>query len=1091
MKKIILLFIVVFGSYLGNAQYCTTSLASSTGDEEILNFQISSINNTTNCSNGLFGNQCNGTGILNQYSNFTSCNAAPVFAGSTYTFSVLVGSCGGNFSSGVKVFMDFNGDGDFIDVGEEAFFSGVNVNIQCIPPTTVTGSITIPITANPGTTRVRIVNVEGGQSSSTSITPCGGYTWGETEDYNIMIIPPTPCSGMPQVGLINQVDTLKVCPTSPVQLCDTGGVIFSNIWYNWIKSTNGGITWDTITGANGLCYTIPAGTPSALYRFVGTCLNTYDIDTTNNAVYVSVINPTYANVPYTQNFENWINYCDIKDVPDDNHWSNAPSTGDESWRRNDEGATANWLGATNGAYIPVASSLAHSARFHSYFANSSGNFDLYLDLSSAIGNKDFLFDFKMPLGGNFLSVSLSNNGGSTFTTLANYSTVSNWVTQLITLTSNSPTAIIRFSCSSNNFNSDIGIDNIKILAPCTGTPNAGFIPDTVACANDSFSLVTLSGTLAAGLSYEWQSSGSSTGPWTTIGITTLNTIKTVINTPTFFRCIVTCIATGGSSTTPVQQTLINSFYYCYCANAATNNFDAFDMGCVELLKPVSPGNYITLINNVPLGPLDTFNNLNAVNGYTNFQFSLPVEKIYKDSLYEARLTSITQSSWGAFGSSVIYIDYNRNGIFDVNENVGGDAMGSVNEVNFQFTVPATAQSGITGMRVITTDVFSPASIFNACNPINSGEVEDYLVEIVLPQCSAPLDPGIAYISDTLLCAGYPIVVYDTNHTDINSYTGLTMQWQSSTNGVAWSDIAGANQDSLLTIVSQKTYYRLKLKCSTGPDSVYSNVNLVNMVPAFACYPASASFGGKLDTADNGYFTIGTYNFSSAGATGPHVGNPAAIRTRTDFTNLSTVELYADSTYEISFYNILRPYFHSDAKITFFIDYNNNGVYEIPSERIYTGLSDMLNFYLASSFKTIANPAFNIPTGMRLILNNNILPNNASDLGVGLYTSGETEDFLVKFIAKPLALKDVTNMQNVKIYPNPSSGLVFIDLEANALQNLNISVTTVTGAEVFNSSHKNVNGSFGTSLDLSALSKGVYMVKLKSEKGTVVQKITLQ
>jgi hypothetical protein len=601
MKKIILLLTVLFGSYLGNAQYCTTSLASSTGDEEILNFSISSINNTTNCSNGLAGNQCTGTGILNRYSNFTSCTAAPVFAGSTYPFSVIVGSCGGNFTSGLKVFMDFNGDGDFVDPNEEVFFSGVSTGIMCIPPTTVTGNITIPVTANPGTTRVRIVSQEGGQFSASSITPCGGYAWGETEDYNIMIIPPTPCNGMPYVGLINRPDTVNVCPTSPVQLCDTGGIIFSAIAYNWIKSINNGATWDTIAGAVGLCYTVPAGTPSALYRFIGTCLNTYDIDTTNNYVYVNVINPIYANVPYTQNFENWIDYCDNHDVPDDNHWSNSPSTGDESWRRNDEGATANWTGVTSGNYIPVSSSLAHSARFHSYFANGSGNFDLFLNLASAIGNKDFLFDFKMPIGGNFLTISLSNNGGATFTTLANYSTVSNWTTQLLTLTSNSPTAVLRFNCSSNNFNSDLGIDNIRILPPCSGTPVAGIIPDTSACANDSFRLVTVGGSLAAGLSYQWQSAPSSTGPWTTIGTTTLNNIKTVISTPTFFRCIVTCISSGSSSTTPVQQTTINTFYYCYCANTTTSSFDQFDMGCVQILKPVSPGVYLTLLNNVPLG----------------------------------------------------------------------------------------------------------------------------------------------------------------------------------------------------------------------------------------------------------------------------------------------------------------------------------------------------------------------------------------------------------------------------------------------------------------------------------------------------------
>jgi GEVED domain/Secretion system C-terminal sorting domain len=1093
MKKIFLLSLISLFSILANAQYCT-SAATSVNDEEILNFQFSSINNTTNCTNNLAGNQCTGTGTNSFYSNFTSCSA-PVFAGGTYPFSVTVGTCNTfSYNSGLKIYIDFNHDSDFVDVGEEVYFSGVNVNIACAPPTIVTGNIVIPITAAPGITRIRIVNVEGGQSSATTITPCNTYIWGETEDYSLTIIPPTPCSGIPVVGtiianggsLINaQPDTAVVCPTASLQLCVSGAVILSDIQYNWMKSTNGGINYDTVAGGTNLCYTIPAGTPNALYKLRGICSNTYDI-AYSDSIYVKVENPTYAQIPYTQDFETWRNFCDVKDVPNDGHWSNNPANGNSSWRRNDEGSTAGWQFVASGSYIPFASTGAHSARFHSYYANNNANyFDLYLNLSTAPGNKDVLFDYKMPLSGNFLTVSWSANGGTTFTTIGTYSNISNWVTQTFTLPSNSSTVIVRFNGSTSNYNSDLAIDNIRVIPPCTGLPVAGIIPDTSACANDSFKLVTIGSSLAAGMSYLWQSAPSNAGPWSFVGTTTTNNITTLISVPTYFRCIMTCVASSLSDTTPVQFTEINSFYYCYCKNGPTSNFDALDIGCVHLLK-----GSVSLINNVPLSPTDTFNNPNAVNAYSNFQYSLPIQKLYKDSTYQMRLTNITQYLWSVFGSSKAFIDFNRDGNFDASESIGGGSIGGNNEVNFNFIVPNTATTGITGMRIITADVSSPGSIFNACNTFNAGEVEDYLVEIVLPPCAAPTIAGTAYITDSLMCAGYPTIVFDTNHSLINAYLGLSMQWQSSNNNVTWSNIAGANQDSLLTVVNQKTYYRLRMICS-GQDTVYSNTKVVNMVPAYACYPASASFGGNLDTADNGYFTIANYNFSSGGATGPHIGNPSATRTRTDFTSSAIVELYADSEYVVSFYNILRPYYHADAKITFFIDYNKNGTYDIPAERIFTGISGTTSFYLPHTFRTPTFPVFGEPTGMRVVLNNNTLPNNASDIGVGLYTSGETEDFLVKFKAKPLALKDVANMQNVEVYPNPSNGYVFIDLEANALQQLDIIVTAVTGAEVYTQSHKNVNGKFNKSINLSGLAKGVYMIKLQSEKGTVVQKVTLQ
>lgn len=72
----------------------------------------------------------------------------------------------------------------------------------------------------------------------------------------------------------------------------------------------------------------------------------------------------------------------------------------------------------------------------------------------------------------------------------------------------------------------------------------------------------------------------------------------------------------------------------------------------------------------------------------------------------------------------VYIDYNRNGVFDADELVAnvngrGSRTGS-------FTVPATALVGKTRMRVIMK---YGSSVNNPCELFNFGEVEDYSVEI--------------------------------------------------------------------------------------------------------------------------------------------------------------------------------------------------------------------------------------------------------------------------------------------------------------------------------------------------------------------------
>jgi subtilisin-like proprotein convertase family protein len=125
--------------------------------------------------------------IRNRYSNYTSGTGAPaapnVFAGAANPVSVQIGTCGGNFGSSVAVFIDLNQDGDFIDLGERVFGTAAST----AGPHTATGLMNIPATATLGPTRMRVVNVETGNSAT--IQPCGTYTWGETEDYNVNIAP--------------------------------------------------------------------------------------------------------------------------------------------------------------------------------------------------------------------------------------------------------------------------------------------------------------------------------------------------------------------------------------------------------------------------------------------------------------------------------------------------------------------------------------------------------------------------------------------------------------------------------------------------------------------------------------------------------------------------------------------------------------------------------------------------------------------------------------------------------------------------------------------------------------------------------------
>ncbi len=158
--------------------YCPSS-ATSAADEEIWNVTIGTMNNTSSCTTLAPGPGS----VQNWYSNYTTSVAAPTIpAGIATPFSVLTSSCGGNYTSFLVIYIDYNQDGLFTGTGEQVYTSGSFTGSTA--GVLKTGSITVPCTALQGITRMRVIYVE----TSAAPASCGTYTWGETEDYNINIV---------------------------------------------------------------------------------------------------------------------------------------------------------------------------------------------------------------------------------------------------------------------------------------------------------------------------------------------------------------------------------------------------------------------------------------------------------------------------------------------------------------------------------------------------------------------------------------------------------------------------------------------------------------------------------------------------------------------------------------------------------------------------------------------------------------------------------------------------------------------------------------------------------------------------------------
>ncbi|MFA7274781.1 MAG: GEVED domain-containing protein, partial [Crocinitomicaceae bacterium] len=108
-----LLFAVGNYSY---AQYCASS-AIYTGDEVITNVTLGSINNSSIC-----GATAPGAGsAANLYANFTGLAAPNMTVGNSYPMSVTVGTCNGYYGTYTNVYIDWNGDQDFLDANETVY----------------------------------------------------------------------------------------------------------------------------------------------------------------------------------------------------------------------------------------------------------------------------------------------------------------------------------------------------------------------------------------------------------------------------------------------------------------------------------------------------------------------------------------------------------------------------------------------------------------------------------------------------------------------------------------------------------------------------------------------------------------------------------------------------------------------------------------------------------------------------------------------------------------------------------------------------------------------------------------------------------
>ncbi|HRF16071.1 MAG TPA: GEVED domain-containing protein [Bacteroidia bacterium] len=241
--------------------YCQVSVTY-TGDN-ISNFSTTGA--TTNITNPSTGTAA--------YEDFTAQTLSS-YSGQSINFS---GSYVGG-SAGFSIWVDWNNNLVF-DPSELMYNASSTASSW-------TGSFIVPVVAD-GNYRMRIR----AQWNTLSPPACGNTTYGQAEDYTFNVYTPVACSGTPAAGTAS--GPASVCSTIGFTVSTAGSTINeTGISGQWYSSTDGGTTWNPISGATAISYNVAGGiTVPTMYHYVITCSNS-GLSATSNDVSVAINLPS-------------------------------------------------------------------------------------------------------------------------------------------------------------------------------------------------------------------------------------------------------------------------------------------------------------------------------------------------------------------------------------------------------------------------------------------------------------------------------------------------------------------------------------------------------------------------------------------------------------------------------------------------------------------------------------------------------------------------------------------------------------------------------------------------------------------------------
>lgn len=355
------------------------------------------------------------------------------------------------------------------------------------------------------------------------------------------------------------------------------------------------------------------------------------------------------------------------------------------------------------------------------------------------------------------------------------------------------------------------------------------------------------------------------------------------------------------------------------------------------------------------------------------------------------LITLKGNTDGAFTNRfMVFIDWNQDGDFaDANESYeitqtifGSTGLDAV-EATQNLAVPATAIGGTTRMRV--KKIFGTVDYTNPCLGTGYGQVEDYsLVVTPSSDCAGAPAPGDTVSTQSSVCAGVSFGLSLQN--DVTA-TGISYQWQMSTDGVDYMDISGATNSTYTATQTAVTYYQCIVTCGISAISTTSTPVMVGLNPGNQCYCTPVYTQGTIDGDLISNIVIQGTTLSNN--TGTAIDGPSYsyFNGQPNY----TAELQAGNTYTVE----VSVGTFGGQNIAVWIDYNDNGLFEANERVGFTTASIPANGTASFTITLACNP----PLGTHRMRVRDVW--NTAGVNIdpcASYGYGETEDYDVTITA---------------------------------------------------------------------------------------------